>query len=164
MVVKLVTIVVPIVLIAIPCVLCGWIWWTMRKRGSKQDSPHRNRNVQTQKESKPSPFSLNEGEVALTFRIGGKYYNPSKSRVMECVDIKGKRARLVSFASLDEVESWLSFIKQNPELAGYNKVRVENGVETCMRGAYRADRIATPRQVDEELAFLRDYRNRVACR
>ena len=105
---------------------------------------------------------MQAGEVALAFRVGNRYYDKSKNRVFECIALKGKKARLVAFGCLDSVEKELAFLKECPELGGFNKVRTDGGVETCQRGALRADRQATEKEVEDEYAFLKQLRKREA--
>ena len=100
---------------------------------------------------------MREGEVALSFRVGNRYYDSTKNRVFECVAIKGKKARLVAFSMLDCVD----WVKR--EIAKYgdwefNKVRIVDGVETCCRGAIRADRYATDKEINHELEFIKELR------
>ena len=100
------------------------------------------------------------GEVALAFRVGNRYFDAGKNRVFECIALKGKKARLVAFGCLDSVEKDLAFLKECPEFGGFHKVRTDGGVETCQRGALRADRQATEKEVAAELEFLRQLRKR----
>lgn len=105
-----------------------------------------------------SPYTQKDGEVALAFRVGGRYFDSSKNRVFECAALKGKKARRVLFTCLDRVEEDKAFAKSDPELATFNKVRIVGGVETCERGNLRADRFATEKEVAVELAFLSKLR------
>lgn len=109
-----------------------------------------------------APYTMQAGEVALAFRVGNRYYDAGKNRVFECIALKGKKARLAAFACLDSVEKELAFLKECPELGRFHKVRTDGGVETCQRGALRADRQATEKEIADELEFLRQLRKREA--
>lgn len=152
--------VIPIVIIAVPFALGAWFWWIMRgsvgnrKANTLRKSLHIQQNV-----GKPSPYTMRNGEVAISFRVGNRYYHTTKNRVFECIALKGKKARLVAFGCLDSVERDLSVVK---DFGGFNKVRTDGGVETCERGAIRADRQATEKEVAEEFDFLRQLRKREA--
>ena len=143
--------------LAVPGALGAWLWWSSRKIGGKRTAQ---RPPQPQPQRKPSPYTMQAGEVALAFRVGNRYYDAGKNRVFECIALKGKKARLVAFACLDSVEKELAFLKEWPELGRFHKVRTDGGVETCQRGALRADRQATEKEVAAELEFLRQLRKR----
>lgn len=143
--------------LAVPCALGVWLWWSMRKIGDKRTAQ---RPPQPQPQRKPSPYTMRDGEVALAFRVGNRYYDAGKNRVFECIALKGKKARLVAFGCLDSVEKDLAFLKECPEFGGFHKVRTDGGVETCQRGALRADRQATEKEVADEFEFLRQLRKR----
>lgn len=155
--------VIPIVIIAVPFALGAWFWWIMRgsvgnrKANTLRKSLHIQQNV-----GKPSPYTMRNGEVAISFRVGNRYYHTTKNRVFECIALKGKKARLVAFGCLDSVEKELAFLKGHPEFGGFYKVRTDGGVETCQRGALRADRQATEKEIADELEFLRQLRKREA--
>ena len=143
--------------LAVPGALGAWLWWSSRKIGGKRTAQ---RPPQPQPQRKPSPYTMQAGEVALAFRVGDRYYDAGKNRVFECIALKGKKARLVAFACLDSVEKELAFLKEWPELGRFHKVRTDGGVETCQRGALRADRQATEKEVADELEFLQRLRQR----
>ena len=143
--------------LAVPGALGAWLWWSSRKIGGKRTAQ---RPPQPQPQRKPSPYTMQAGDVALAFRVGNRYYDETKNRVFECIALKGKKARLVAFACLDSVEKELAFLKDSPEFGGFYKVRMDGGVETCQRGALRADRQATEKEVAAELEFLRQLRKR----
>ena len=141
--------------LAVPGAFGVWLWWSSRKIGGKRTAQ---RPPQSQR--KPSPYTMQAGDVALAFRVGNRYYDETKNRVFECIALKGKKARLVAFACLDSVEKELAFLTDSPEFGGFYKVRTDGGVETCQRGALRADRQATEKEVAAELEFLRQLRKR----
>jgi len=143
--------------LAVPGALCAWLWWSSRKIGGKRTSQR-----QPQPKRKPSPYTMQAGDVALAFRVGNRYYDETKNRIFECIALKGKKARLVAFGCLDSVEKELAFLKGHPEFGGFYKVRTDGGVETCQRGALRADRQATEKEIADELEFLRQLRKREA--
>lgn len=97
------------------------------------------------------------GEVAVSFRVGCRYFDSTKNRVFECIALKGKRARSVAFGGLDSIERDKSLLK---DFGGFKKTWIDGGAETCERGALRADRQATEREVAGELDFLRKLRQR----
>ena len=104
-----------------------------------------------------NPYTQKDGEVALAFRVGGRYYHAGKSRVFECIAVKGKRARSVAHSCLDKVEedkALLVGIDRDLYSWMWRKVRIEGGVETADRGNLRADRFATDAEVAEEFEFL----------
>lgn len=108
-----------------------------------------------------NPYTQKDGEVALAFRVGGRYYHAGKNRVFECIAVKGKRARSVFFSALDAIErnrAWIEDDKKYGIVEGFNKVRIEGGVETADRSNLRADRFATDAEVAEELDFLKGIR------
>lgn len=110
-----------------------------------------------------NPYTQKDGEVALAFRVGGRYYHAGKNRVFECIAVKGKRARSVFFSALDAIErnrAWIEDDKKYGIVEGFNKVRIEDGVETADRGNLRADRFATNAEVADELEFLKGLRER----
>lgn len=110
-----------------------------------------------------NPYTQKDGDVALAFRVGGRYYHAGKSRVFECIAVKGKRARSVFFSALDAIErnrAWIEDDKKYGIVEGFNKVRIEDGVETADRGNLRADRFATDAEVAEEFEFLNGLRER----
>ena len=74
------------------------------------------------------------------FAVGSRYFDETKCRAFECIAVKGKKSRRVAFGCLDSVEKDLAFLKECPEFGGFHKVRTDGGVETCQRGALRADR------------------------
>lgn len=138
--------------LAVPGALGAWLWWSSRKLGGKRTAQR-----PPQPQRKPSPYTMQAGEVALAFRVGNRYYDETKNRVFECIALKGKKARLVAFGCLDSIERDLSVLEDG---WGFNKVRTDGGVETCQRGALRADRQATEKEVADELDFLRRLRKR----
>jgi hypothetical protein len=142
--------------LAVPCALGAWLWWSSRKIGGKRAAQH---SPQPPAQRKPSPYTMRDNEVALSFRVGCRYYDETKNRVFECIALKGKKARLVAFGCLDSIERDLSILEDG---WGFNKVRTDGGVETCQRGALRADRQATEKEVATELDFLRRLRKREA--
>lgn len=144
--------VIPLLLFAVPCALGAWLWWSVRENGGKQAAK---KPSQPPAQRKPSPYTMRGGEVALSFRVGNRYYDTTKNRVFECIALKGKKARLVAFGCLDSIERDLSVLEDG---WGFNKVRTDGGVETCQRGALRADRQATEKEVAEEFDFLRRLR------
>lgn len=172
------------IFVAVPCALGVWLWWSVRdleKSRTSYKSRKSSRPPQTFgkipeasarvdrverpprdsvpiQQGKPSPYTMQAGDVALAFRVGNRYYNAVKNRVFECIALKGKKARLVAFGCLDSVEKDLAFLKECPEFGGFHKVRTDGGVETCQRGALRADRQATEKEVADELDFLRQLR------
>ena len=152
--------IIPLLLLAVPCVLGAWLWWSMRGNGGKRTAYTSRKPSQPspRKVSRPSPYTMQAREVALAFRVGNRYYDSSKNRVFECIALKGKKARLVAFGCLDSVERDLALLKDCPEFGGFSKVRTDGGVETCQRGALRADRQATEKEVADEFAFLRQLR------
>ena len=156
-------VIITISLLVVPCALGVWLWWSMRKISGKQTAQRpAQRPAQPLAQHKPSPYTMRGGEVALAFRVGNRYYDEQKNRVFECIALKGKKARLVAFACLDSVEKELAFLKECPELGGFHKVRTDGGVESCQRGALRADRQATEKEIADELEFLRQLRKREA--
>ena len=152
---------IPLILLAVPCALGAWLWWSMRgdKVGKRKAYTSRKFSRSPQYERKPSPYTMQAGEVALSFRVGNRYYDATKNRVFECIALKGKKARLVAFGCLDSIERDLSVLEDG---WGFNKVRTDGGVETCQRGALRADRQATEKEVADEFDFLRQLRKREA--
>ena len=169
--------------VAVPCAIGVWLWWSMRKIGGERTAynsrkaqrpqtfgkiPEASARVDRVKrpprdsvpvpQGKPSPYTMRGGEVALAFRVGNRYYDAGKNRVFECIALKGKKTRLVAFGFLDSAEKDLAFLKECPEFGGFNKVRTDGGVETCQRGALRADRQATEKEVAAEFEFLRQLR------
>lgn len=114
------------------------------------------------RQSSPSPYVQRDG-VVLSFRVGCRYFNSTKNRVFECIALKGKRARSVAFSCLDKVdEDKATICGTDRELYSWmwHKARIDGGVETCERGALRADRQATETEVAGELSFLADLRAR----
>lgn len=148
--------VIPLVIITIPFALGAWLWWIMRGNVGKRTahiSPmkfHASQNA-----CKPSPYTMQDGDVAISFRVGNRYYHSAKNRVFECIALKGKKTRLAAFGCLDSIERDLSVVK---DFGGFNKVRINGGVETCERGALRADRQATAKEIAEEFEFLKEIR------
>ena len=145
------------ILLVVPLALGVWLWLNLRekqppRRLSASQVPRR---VEQAKERKPSPYTMQDGDVALSFRVGNRYYDETKNRVFECIALKGKKARLVAFGCLDSIERDLSNLEDG---WGFNKVRTDGGVETCQRGALRADRQATEKEVAAEFDFLRRLR------
>ena len=104
-----------------------------------------------------NPYTMGDGEVAVSFRVGCRYFDRTKNRVFECIALKGKRARYVAFGCLDSIERDKSLLKDFGE---FKKTRIDGGAETCERGALRADRQATESEVAGELDFLRKLRQR----
>lgn len=160
--------IVPIILVAVPCVFVAWLLWFMRDSFKSRASSDVRRVVmppprhfnKVKKECAPvghgdSTHTMQTGDVVMDFVVGNRYYNSSKNRVFECIALKGKKARFAAFGCIDRVEEETQFIKENPELGWFNKVRIDGGVETCQRGALRADRIATEIEVAGEYEFLR---------
>ena len=145
-----------IVLIVMPLALGAWLWWSMRKINGKRTAHMAQHPPQPPTQHKPSPYTMQAGDVALAFRVGNRYYDETKNRVFECIALKGKKARLVAFGCLDSVERDLSLLD---DFGGFSKVRTDGGVETCQRGALRADRQATEQEVTDEFDFLRQLRN-----
>lgn len=180
------SIVIAIIFIAVPVALGVWLWWSVRdleKSRTSYKSRKSSRPPQTFgkipeasarvdrverpprdsvpiPQGKPSPYTMQAGDVAIAFRVGNRYYDNTKNRVFGCIALKGKKARLVAFGCLDSVEKDLAFLKECPEFGGFHKVRTDGGVETCQRGALRADRQATEKEVADELEFLRQLRKR----
>ena len=109
-------------------------------------------------QGKPSPYTMRGGEVALAFRVGNRYYDARKNRVFECIALKGKKARLVAFSLLDSVEWEKEQLAKYPDAGEFHKVRTIGGVETCQRGALRADRQATEKEVADEFDFLKQLK------
>lgn len=141
--------------LAVPGAFGVWLWWSSRNVGGKRAAQR-----PPQPQRKPSPYTMQAGDIALAFRVGNRYYDAGKNRVFECIALKGKKARSVAFACLDSVEKELAFLKDSPEFGGFYKVRTDGGAETCQRGALRADRQATEKEVADELEFLRRLRKR----
>lgn len=139
---------------AVVAIACFVHWLLARKRGPAPVSPDRRRHA-ARKERRANPYSLREGELAVAFRVGGKYYNSAKNRVFKCIALKGKRARRVAFGCLDSSEKDLEFLVEH-------KVRTDGGIETCERGAFRANRPATEQEIAAEWDFLRRLRKREA--
>jgi hypothetical protein len=138
-------------------------WLICRKRGDSPSPAHRYSRHAAPKVRRANPYSLQEGEIAIAFRVGSRYYNGAKNRVFECVGVKGKRARLVFWSCLDDVEGSKAMMLDNlkyGQTSGFVKVRVDDGVETCERGALRANRLATEQEIAREREFLRDLRRR----
>ena len=147
---------------AVVAIACFVHWLLARKRGPAPVSPDRRRHA-ARKERRANPYSLREGELAVAFRVGGRYYNSVKNRVFECVGVKGKRARLVFWSCLDDIEGSKALMLDNlkyGQTSGFVKVRIEDGIETCERGAFRANRPATEQEIAHEREFLRDLRRR----
>lgn len=86
-----------------------------------------------------NPYTMGDGEVAVSFRVGCRYFDSTKNRVFECIALNGKRARSVAFGCLDSIECDKSLLK---DFGGFKKTRIDGGAETCERGALRADRPA----------------------
>lgn len=172
------------IFVAVPCALGVWLWWSMRKIGGKRTA-YSSRKAQRPPQTfgkipeasarvdrverpprdpvpvpqgKPSPYTMRGGEVALAFRVGNRYYDAGKNRVFECIALKGKKARLVAFSLLDSVEWEKEQLAKYPDAGEFHKVRTVGGVETCQRGALRADRQATEKEVAAEFEFLRQLR------
>lgn len=109
------------------------------------------------KETTKKPYTMVGGEVAVSFRVGCRYFDSVKNRVYECIAVKGKRVRSVAFSCLDRVEELKSeLLGIDKELYSWlwHRVRIVSGAETCERGALRADRQATASEVSEEFAFI----------
>ena len=139
--------------LAVPGALGAWLWWSSRKIGGKRTAQR-----PPQPQRKPSPYTMQAGEVALAFRVGNRYYDAGKNRVFECIALKGKKARLVAFSLLDSVEWEKEQMAKYHDTGDFHKVRTDGGVETCQRGALRADRQATEKEVAAEFEFLRQLR------
>ena len=93
------------IFLAVPLALGAWLWWSVRENStSRRGSAPVPRRVEQAQGRKPSPYTMRDGEVALSFRVGNRYYDETKNRVFECVALKGKKARLVAFSLLDSVE------------------------------------------------------------
>ena len=110
-----------------------------------------------------NPYTMGDGEVAVSFRVGCRYFDRTKNRVFECIALKGKRVRSVAFGCLDKVEedkAALRGVDRELYTWMWHKVRIDGGAETCERGALRADRQATESEVAGELDFLRKLRQR----
>ena len=105
--------------------------------------------------SAPMPETQSMPHEQSIFVVGKRYYDEKKNRVFECIAMKGKKTRFVAFSCIDSVEEYQVFLKEHPEFGGFNKVCLNGSVETCQRGALRADRQATEKEVAEELDFLR---------
>ena len=149
------------IFVAVPCALGVWLWWSMRENStSRRGSAPVPRRVEQAQGRKPSPYTMRDGEVALSFRVGNRYYDETKNRVFECVALKGKKARLVAFSLLDSVEWEKEQMAKYHDTGDFHKVRTDGGVETCQRGALRADRQATEKEVADELEFLQRLRQR----
>lgn len=148
-------VVVPILFVSVPLALGAWLWWGLRKIGGKRTAQR-----PPQPQRKPSPYTMQAGDVALAFRVGNRYYDETKNRVFECIALKGKKARLVAFSLLDSVEWEKEQMAKYHDTGDFHKVRTDGGVETCQRGALRADRQATDKEVAAELEFLRKLRKR----
>ena len=151
--------VIVLIFLAVPVALGVWLWISLREKSTPRRgsvSPV-SRRVDQAQGRKPSPYTMQAGDVALSFRVGNRYYDETKNRVFECIALKGKKARLVAFGCLDSIERDLSVLEDG---WGFNKVRTDGGVETCQRGALRADRQATEKEVADELDFLRRLRKR----
>ena len=147
------------IFVAVPCALGVWLWWSMRENStSRRGSAPVPRRVEQAQGRKPSPYTMRDGEVALSFRVGNRYYDETKNRVFECVALKGKKARLVAFSLLDSVEWEKEQMAKYHDTGDFHKVRTDGGVETCQRGALRADRQATEKEVAAEFEFLRQLR------
>ena len=151
---------IPLIMIAVPCALGAWLWWSMRgdKVGKRKAYTSRKFSRSPQYERKPSPYTMQAGEVALSFRVGNRYYDATKNRVFECIALKGKKARLVAFSLLDSVEWEKEQLAKYPDAGDFHKVRTVGGVETCQRGALRADRQATEKEVADEFDFLKQLK------
>ena len=148
------------ILLVVPLALGVWLWLNLRekpppRRLSASSVPRR---VEQAKGRKPSPYTMQDGDVALSFRVGNRYYDETKNRVFECIALKGKKARLVAFALLDSVEWEKEQLAKYHDTGDFHKVRTDGGVETCQRGALRADRQATEKEVAAEFDFLRRLR------
>ena len=149
------------VTVGVIAAIVSFVYWLIcRKRGDSPSPAHRYSRHAAPKVRRANPYSLQEGEIAIAFRVGGRYYNSVKNRVFECIGIRGKRARQVYWSCLDDVESSRELMRE-PELGGFVKVRIDDGVETCERGAFRADRPATKEEIAAEREFLRQLRRRM---
>lgn len=148
------------IFVAVPVALGVWLWLSMRKMSTPRMavSPV-SRRVEHERGRKPSPYTMQAGDVALSFRVGNRYYDETKNRVFECIALKGKKARLVAFSLLDSVEWEKEQIAKYHDTGDFHKVRTDGGVETCQRGALRADRQATEEEVAAEFEFLRQLRS-----
>lgn len=172
------------IFVAVPCALGVWLWWSVRdleKSRTSYKSRKSSRPPQTFgkipeasarvdrverpprdsvpiPQGKPSPYTMQAGDVALAFRVGNRYYDAGKNRVFECIALKGKKARLVAFSLLDSVEWEKEQLAKYPDAGEFHKVRTIGGVETCQRGALRADRQATEKEVADEFDFLKQLK------
>ncbi len=172
------------IFVAVPCALGVWLWWSMRSIDGKRTAyssckaqrppqtfgkiPEASARVDRVErpprdsvpipQGKPSPYTMQAGDVALAFRVGNRYYDAGKNRVFECIALKGKKARLVAFSLLDSVEWEKEQLAKYPDAGEFHKVRTIGGVETCQRGALRADRQATEKEVADEFDFLKQLK------
>ncbi len=172
------------IFVAVPCALGVWLWWSMRSIDGKRTAyssckaqrppqtfgkiPEASARVDRVErpprdsvpipQGKPSPYTMQAGDVALAFRVGNRYYDAGENRVFECIALKGKKARLVAFSLLDSVEWEKEQLAKYPDAGEFHKVRTIGGVETCQRGALRADRQATEKEVADEFDFLKQLK------
>lgn len=172
------------IFVAVPCAIGIWLWWSMRSIDGKRTA-YSSRKAQRPPQTfgkipeasarvdrverpprdsvpipqgKPSPYTMQAGDVAIAFRVGNRYYDAGKNRVFECIALKGKKARLVAFSLLDSVEWEKEQLAKYPDAGEFHKVRTIGGVETCQRGALRADRQATEKEVADEFDFLKQLK------
>lgn len=96
-------------------------------------------------------YSLAEGECAVAFRVGAKYYNMAAGRVMECIAVRGKRSRKALFSWLWCVDAVKHDFADDPNFNDWNKINIAGGVESCRRGALRADRLATDAEIARDV-------------
>ena len=137
-----------------------FVAWLLRLFGICKLKRNAQRPPQPQTQRKQSPYTMRDGEVALAFRVGNRYYDAVKNRVFECIALKGKKARIVAFSLLDSVEWEKEQMAKYHDTGDFHKVRTDGGVETCQRGALRADRQATDKEVAAEFEVLRQLRKR----
>ena len=89
-----------VLFIAVPGAFGVWLWWSSRKIGGKRTA-----QLPPKPQRKPSPYTMQAGDVALAFRVGNRYYDETKNRVFECIALKGKKARVLLSAG-DGKRSW----------------------------------------------------------
>lgn len=134
---------------AVPCALAVLAINHFRSSAT----PARRASAPPPKAQKPSrnQYSLAEGECAVAFRVGAKYYNAQAGHVMECVEIRGRRSRSAVFSWLWCAEAVRRSVADEPELNDWNRINIAEGVESCRRGALRADRLATDAEIARDV-------------
>ena len=126
-------------------------WFIARKRGKVAET------------KQMEPHTSNDGDLAVSFQKGRRYYNSTKNRVFECIGTTGRKSRRAFFATLDRIEQERAIMLDDlkyGQTSGFQRVRTENGIETCERGAFRANRLATQQEIAAEFEFLREVRKR----